>query len=119
MSLNFEELCLYPRVGSGVFSRVARRYGICSLPVGPADGTSRLDAESGTLFDALGPLYTAALRAISGKLPELDQLGVGRGIERKWSVLWESGCVLRLATFCHCHLGTDPVAPGTGTDRNS
>ena len=118
MSLNFEELCLYPRVGSSVFSRVARRYGICSLPVGPADGTSRLDAESGTLFDALGPLYTAALRAISSKLPELDQLGVGRGIERKWSVL---GVCAPLAIFqvFHCHLGTDPVPLGTGTDRNS
>ena len=85
--LMFEELCLYPRVDSGVFSSVARRYGVFSLPIGPAPGTSRLDPEGSTLFDALGPLYAAALRSISGKLAELDQLGVGRGIERQWNIL--------------------------------
>ncbi len=83
----FEELCLYPRVDSGVFSSVARRYGVFSLPIGPAPGTSRLDPEGSTLFDALGPLYAAALRSISGKLAELDQLGLGRGIERQWNIL--------------------------------
>ena len=85
--LMFEELCLYPRVDSGVFSTVARRYGLCNLHIGPAPGTSRLDPEGSALFDALGPLYTAALRTISGNLQELDHLGLGRGIERRWNVL--------------------------------
>ena len=85
--LMFEELCLYPRVDSGVFSRVARRYGIFSLSIGPVHSTGRLDADGCALFCALEPLYTAALKSIGGKLPELDQHGVGRGIERKWKIL--------------------------------
>ncbi len=85
--LMFEELCLYPRVDSAVFSSVAHSYGIFSLPIGSAHGAGRLDADGCALFDALEPLYTAALRSIHGKLSELDHNSVGRGIERKWSIL--------------------------------
>jgi hypothetical protein len=84
--LMFRELCLHQRVDSAVFARVARRHGILALRAGPAEGIGRLDADCGTSFDALAPLYTAALRSISGRLSELDQSGLGRGIERKWDV---------------------------------
>ena len=92
--LMFRELCLHPRIDSGVFSRVARRYGVLTLRIGPTPGgAGRIDPDSGTSMDALAPLYAAALRSIAGRLPELDQRGIGRGIERKWDI-----CGVRLAS---------------------
>ena len=85
--LMFRELCLHSRVDSGVFSRVARRYGILAIRPGPpAGGAGHLDVDAGASMDALAPLYTAALRSISSQLPDLDQRGLGRGIERKWEI---------------------------------
>ena len=73
---------------SSVFSRVARQHGIClfTFDSSSAATTAKPDQETLALFDALDPLYTTALRSFGSKLPELDGLGLGRGLDAKWTI---------------------------------
>ena len=96
---------------SGVFSRVARQHGICifsfdggSAAAAAASGGARPDAEARGLFDALDPLYASALKSIGTRLPELDALGLGRGLETKWAI---------------CGVRTPPSPPPLAGPRSS
>lgn len=81
----FEELSVFPRLDTGVFLKVARDYGIFSFTPG-AEPTGKVDANEATLFDQLAPLYATALKSMHARLPELDEMGLGRGLEAKWSL---------------------------------
>jgi hypothetical protein len=85
--LMFGELSLHPRADSRAFTHVARRHGILVHAVGHPAGGYRPRLGDSALFDALEPVYTAALRSVGGRLAELDRGGVGRGVEREWFIL--------------------------------
>ena len=83
-----QELCVFPRVDSAVFSRVARQHGMClfAFDSTSAGAGAKPDQETLALFDALDPLYSTALKSFGSKLPELDGLGLGRGLDAKWNI---------------------------------
>ena len=82
----FQELCVFPRVDTSVFSLIARRNKLCIASFGDASCPSRIEADGAALFDALEPLYSTALSSFGTKLTELDEMGLGRGLQLKWNI---------------------------------
>jgi hypothetical protein len=76
-----------------VFAKIAKQFGLGLFSFGNASSAMKVDSDAMALFDALDPLYSTALRSFGSKLTELDEMGLGRGIETKWAVCGVS-CVL-------------------------
>jgi hypothetical protein len=92
----FQQLCVFPRVDSTVFAKIAKQFGLGLFSFGNASSTMKVDSDAMALFDALDPLYSTALRSFGSKLTELDEMGLGRGIETKWAVCGVSFVLLQI-----------------------